>query len=196
VSDPGGMDALVEEFRRAYLAGERPDVRDVVEHVDEDQRDEMGRRIRLVLAEEPPPDPAPETVLMVQSMLRGQPPLLELRTTRGMTRDHVVARLRDELGLDAATEPRLAVFYHQLETGQLPLAPVRDRVFEAVARVMGVARAALLLTGPDPSGAAGGPSGPAVFARGGAGGPVAIDTLAALPGEPDEVDDLFTGGPG
>lgn len=191
-----GIDDLVAEYRRAYVAGERPEVRDFIEQADEPHREELGRRIRLVLAEEDPPDPAPETLLMVQAMLRGQPPLLELRTSKGMTRDEVVTKLRGELGLEATSEPRVAVYYHELESGQLPLAGIRDRVFEAVAKVMGVARASLMLKGPDPTGGTGNGMARAVFARGTPGGPVELDALAALPGEPDEVDDLFTGGPG
>jgi hypothetical protein len=110
-----------------------------------------------------------------------------------MTRDQVVSDLREELGLEPAKEQRVAVYYHELETGQLPLAGIRDKVFEAVAKVMGVARASLLLQGP--GGEAGAAAQP-VFARSAPGVEVSLDALAALPGEPDEVDDLFTGGPG
>jgi hypothetical protein len=35
-----------------------------------------------------------------------------------------------------------------------------------------------------------------VFARAEPGTEVSLDALSALPGDPDEVDDLFTGGPG
>ncbi|MBM3635462.1 MAG: hypothetical protein FJW99_09330 [Actinobacteria bacterium] len=185
--------ALAEEFRQAYAAGEHPDAAAFLARVPEDQRDELGRLIRAVLADEPPPDPAPETLLMVQAMRRGEPPLLELRTARGMTRDQVVSDLREELGLEPADEQRVAVYYHELETGQLPLAGIRDRVFEAVATVMGVARSSLLLQGPQ-GGGAGAPQ--AVYARAEPGTEVNLDALAALPGEPGAVDDLFTGGPG
>lgn len=188
------INALTEEFRTEYVAGRHPDAAAFLGRAPEADREELGRRIRLVLADEPPPDPAPETLLMVQAMLRGQPPLLELRTARGMTRDQVVSDLREELGLEPAKEQRVAVYYHELETGQLPLAGIRDRVFEAVAKVMGVARAALLLQGPEHGGATGAP---AVFARSAtADAEISLDALAALPGDPDEVDDLFTGGPG
>ena len=130
----------------------------------------------------------------VHAMLRGQPPLLELRTAKGMTRDQVVSDLREELGLEPAKEQRVAVYYHELETGQLPLAGIRDRVFEAVAKVMGVARASLMLQGPEREAPG---ATPAVFARAAtADAEISLDALAVLPGDPDEVDDLFTGGPG
>ena len=187
------IDALVGEFRAAYAAGEHPDAAAYLARVPEDARDDLGRRMREVLADEPPPDPAPETLLMVQAMLRGEPPLLELRTSKGMTRDEVVSDLRQELGLEPADEQRVAVYYHELETGQLPLAGIRDRVFEAVAKVMGVARSTLLLQGPETRGA---PGPQAVFARAEPGAEVNLLMLAELPGEPDAVDDLFTGGPG
>lgn len=188
------IDALVEEFRRQYVDGHHPDAADFLHRAPEADREELGRRIRVVLADEPPPDPAPETLLMVQAMLRGQPPLLELRTAKGMTRDQVVSDLREELGLEPAKEQRVAVYYHELETGQLPLAGIRDKVFEAVAKVMGVARASLLLQGPERGGAA---ATQPVFARAvTSDAEISLDALAALPGDPDEVDDLFTGGPG
>ena len=50
-----GIDALVEEFRRAYVSGEHPDAGDYLLRVPQDDRDELGRQIRLVLADEPPP---------------------------------------------------------------------------------------------------------------------------------------------
>ena len=188
-----GIDALAEEFRRAYVAGEHPDAAEFLDRAPEADREELGRRMRLVLADEPPPDPAPETLLMVQAMLRGEPPLLELRTAKGMTRDQVVSDLREELGLEPADEQRVAEYYHELETGQLPLAGIRDRVFEAVAKVMGVARASLLLQGPEGRGA-GAPQ--VVYARAEPGVEVGFAMLAEPPGERDVVDDLFTGGPG
>ena len=185
--------ALAEEFRQACAAGEHPDAAAFLARAPEDQREGLGRLLREVLADEPPPDPAPATLLMVQAMLRGEPPLLELRTSKGMTRDRVVSDLREELGLEAADEQRVAVYYHELETGQLPLAGIRDRVFEAVAKVMGVARSSLLLQGPEARGT-GTPQ--AVYARAEPGTEVNVDALAALPGGPGAVDDLFTGGPG
>lgn len=185
--------ALEQEFRREYAAGRHPDAAAFLERVPEEQREELGRRIREVLAEEPPPDPAPETLLMVQAMLRGEPPLLQLRASRGMSRDEVVSQLRDELDIEPAKEQRVAVYYHELETGQLPLAGIRDRVFDAVAKVMGVARASLMLQGPERSADG---AGKPVFARAEPGAEVSLDMLAATPGERDEVDDLFTGGPG
>ena len=189
------LDHTVEEFRTAYLAGERPDVEDLIRSAPEADRDELARRIRMVLAEEPPPDPAPETLVMVQAMLRGEQPLIALRASKGLTRDAVVRQLSETLGLPPDKESRVAEYYHDLETGQLPLAGIRDRVFRALASALGVARSSLMLQGPGPSDRE---SGVAAFAR--QAGP---DDLLSQPiplmspsGQPDEVDDLFTGGPG
>ncbi len=187
------IEELTAEFRRAYTAGEHPDASAFLARVPEAGREEMGRRIRTVLVEETPPDPAIETVLMVQAMLRGHPPLLELRAAKGMTRDEVVTGLRDELGLGSADDQRVAVYYHELETGQLPLAGIRDRVFDAVAKVLGVARASLLVQGPGPSSPGGSQ---AVFARSVDGTQAVWHSMASPALEPDNVDDLFTGGPG
>ncbi len=189
------LDQIVETFRTAYLAGERPDVADLISRTPEADRDELGRRIRMVLAEEPPPDPAPETLVMAQAILRGEQPLIALRGSKGLTRDAVVHQLRESLGVPPDKEPRVAEYYHDLETGQLPLAGIRDRVFDALASALGVARSSLMLKGPGPSDRE---VGVAVFAR--QAGPDDLGDqpipLMSPPGEPDEVDDLFTGGPG
>ncbi len=189
------LDQIVETFRTAYLAGERPDVADLISRTPEADRDELSRRIRMVLAEEPPPDPAPETLVMAQAILRGEQPLIALRGSKGLTRDAVVHQLRESLGVPPDKEPRVAEYYHDLETGQLPLAGIRDRVFDALASALGVARSSLMLKGPGPSDRE---VGVAVFAR--QAGPDDLGDqpipLMKPPGEPDEVDDLFTGGPG
>ena len=188
-------DELIEEFRRAYLAGERPDAAAFMARADDDQRDALGVGIRMVLAEEAPPDPAPETLVMVQAMMRGEQPLIALRTAKGLTRDTVVHRLRELLLLGPEREPKVAEYYHELETGQLPLAGIRDRVFDALAGALDVARSSLMLKGPGPEARG---SQFAAFARQaepGAPVDVANPLLGTPTGEPDEVDDLFTGGP-
>lgn len=192
--DMSEIDRLIEEFRTAYVTGGRPDAGDYVAQVPEGERAELGRRIRVLLVETPPPEPAPETLLGVQAMLRGEQPLLQIRVSKGLTRDQVVAGLRDRLGIPVAKEARVTSYYHEMETGQLPLAGIRDRVFDALSQVLGVARGSMVLRGPDPSQAGGSAR---VFAR--ASGPEGIpDVLASLPNipeaAPDEVDDLFTGG--
>lgn len=186
---------LIEEFRRAYVAGERPDAAEFLTRVGDADRDELRVGIRMVLAEEPPPDPAPETLVMVQAMMRGEQPLIALRNSKGLTRDAVVHRLRELLLLGPERERKVSEYYHELETGQLPLAGIRDRVFDALAGALDVARSSLMLKGPGPEARG---AGHAAFAR--ASDPSApLDALrelpASLPGQPDEVDDLFTGGP-
>ncbi len=190
------VDETITEFRRAYVAGTRPDAAAFIQRVPEADRDAVRRGIRLVLLEEPPPNPTPETLMMVQAMLRGEQPLIVLRTSKGLTRDLVVHRLRELLGLRPEREPKVAEYYHQIETGQLPLAGIRDTVFDALATAFGVARSSLMLKGP--SGAERGTEFTA-FARGADPAALLELRLPLLHGpgdEIDEVDDLFTGGPG
>jgi len=47
------IDDIAEQFRSAYVAGHHPDAGDFLEKVPATERDELGRRIRLVLADEP-----------------------------------------------------------------------------------------------------------------------------------------------
>ena len=59
---------------------------------------------------------------------------------------------------------------------------------------MKIDRSALVLTGPSPGDATAPPA--ALYARAVPGAHPDLEVLAAPPKEPDEVDDLFTGGPG
>ena len=190
----GSLDDLANEFRREYLAGNHPDASEFLRRAADRERDDLARRIQLIVAEEPAAPPPPETLTMVQAMRKGAPPLLSLRTSKGKSRDEVVGQLTHALGLAPDKEPRVDHYYHELESGQLPLAGVRDSVYDALARVMDIDRSALVLKGPSPGDATSPPA--ALYARAVPGTRPDLKVLAAPPKEPDEVDDLFTGGPG
>lgn len=202
------IEDLYERFRLAYVAGEHPDVAAFLEQAPPADRGSLGQKIREVILKEPAPEPSPETRQMVKAMLAGQAPLLELRKSKKLSREDVVAQLTKELSVAREKESRVEAYYHKLENGLLPLAGVKDKVFDAIARVMGVARSSLVLTGPGSDGAE--PASGAAFARSIKTTPVALNFVALRNVDPtsmipddwgdlrtrDEVDDLFTGGPG
>ena len=79
-----------------------------------------------------------------------------------------------------------------IEEGQTISQPYIVALMIEAAKVVG-APPSTLLQGPETRGA---PGPQAVFARAEPGAEVNLLMLAELPGEPDAVDDLFTGGPG
>ena len=99
--------------------------------------DELARMLDRFLASAPPPPPPPERVEMMRAWLAGEPPILELRKQRGLTRDVVVDRLLGLLGLKEERRAKVRRYYHELETGLLEPRGVDRRVWEALADVLG-----------------------------------------------------------
>jgi len=73
---------------------------------------------------------------MMNAWLASEPPLMALRTSRGMRRKQVVEALIRILGLDPAKEEKVAGYYHRLETGLLDPEQVDPRVFGALAETL------------------------------------------------------------
>ena len=66
--------------------------------------------------------------------------LVRLRNEREITREDLVTRLADSLGVSGARE-KVASYYHRLERGLLPAEGVSARVWEALAELLGHQRA-------------------------------------------------------
>lgn len=147
-------DALFEEFRAAWEAGERPDVPALLARAPEADRQELGRRIDSFLMTAPSArrwDPeafegslaqaAVERVWESREGASGRWPQLlpALRKRAKIKRAELVERLTEGLGLstDAATRERVAGYYHRMEHGDLNPAGVSTRVFEALAKLLG-----------------------------------------------------------
>src|SRR6266545_6355514 len=94
------------------------------------------------LARAPAPDE--QAVQLFEAWQAGEPPLLRLRTARGVTRDAVVAALVKTLGLDEKKKDKVGRYYHELETGRLEPERVDRRVWDALAETLS-ARAADLV---------------------------------------------------
>src|SRR4051812_26218471 len=121
--------ALFDEFAASFARGERPDAREYLERAS-DGRDELAALIDGYLERVPPPAPDNDAVLLASAWLAQQPPLLELRTQRGLRRDEVVDTLVAALGLDSAKRDKVKRYYHELEGGLLDPDRVDRRVWE------------------------------------------------------------------
>jgi hypothetical protein len=144
------------------------------------------------LASAPPAEPPVERVEMMRAWIAGEPPILELRKRRGLTRDVVVERLLALLGLRPERSLKVRRYYHELETGLLEPRGVDRRVWEALAQVLGASAADLAGWRPRRLDArpAFRMSGEAMLDEGAVFSSVLSSAAAE---EVDEVDRLFTG---
>jgi hypothetical protein len=133
-----------------------------------------------------------------------------LRNRARLMRRDLVARLAEGLGHPGET-PRVAEYYHQMETGQLPADGVSDRVLGVLGEILGESAERLRAAGRAAAGSATDLSmeESIAFTRvqlqhsefgGGMASPadVGLDALAEeklMDPEPSEIDRLFTGGP-
>lgn len=187
---PEQVDALFDEYARAFAAGERPQARDYLARAG-GKADELGALIDRFVSAAPAPKPDEEALALTAAMLGGEPPLISLRTCRGLRRDQVVDALVAALGLDPRKRPKVERYYEELETGALDGRRVDGRVWDALA---GTLRAGLdEVRSWRPAVAHFGALAFSVEAPAAAPAPMAAAMVQASPAgdEPDEVDRLF-----
>jgi hypothetical protein len=185
---PEDVFTLFDDYAARFARGEAPDLRGYLTRAGE-SAGELGRLVDAFLARASPPEPDEERVALARAWVEGQPPLLELRTRRGLRRDAVVDALVKLLGLDPTKRAKVKRYYHELESGLLEARGVDRRVWEALAETLRAQAADLVAWRPRPLE----PLGEVYLRR--------ADTLAeftlftARPEEPeDEIDRLFRGG--
>jgi hypothetical protein len=170
---------LFEEYAARFARGEQPDLRDYLEQAG-DRREELATLVDGWLARVEPPPPDEESVQRMRAWLAGQPPLLELRTRRGLRRSEVVDALIERFGLDRQKRAKVERYYHEVESGSLR--PSR-RIAEALGELFGTPVRAWK---PRPLAAE------AAYFR--AEEPIAATAAAPARPEPlDEIDELFRG---
>lgn len=199
-------DQLFNRFVDAWNEGKRPDVDDYAPQIPEEERSDFLRMVSLFLEAAPSPPLTDEQ----REQVRTQPAfqrsvelaessegfwstlLPQLRKKAKLTREQLVAALAEKLDV-APQQERVKLYYHQMESGQLDPSGVSQRVLDALAK--------LLHADVDQLEAAGdfrgivGPSAAGVYLRSDL--DEAFEMAAPAPqspGEPDEVDRLFTGG--
>jgi transcriptional regulator with XRE-family HTH domain len=208
-------DRILSEFIDDWNAGRRPDVDDYLARVEEGERGELADDLIAFLRFAPTPTYSDEALKAIRAepivaeALAGSagragvlPSLLaRLRERLGLSTDEVARSVVDSLELGDDRAPKTAAYLTRLEQGELEPSRVSVRVFDALARLFGVARAEL--EGAADVGGWTAPAAPAAAFRASDEAADAtaphLDLLAkglATPGEAarDEVDDLFLGG--
>src|SRR5687768_11797508 len=123
---------LFDDYAARFARGERPDARSYLARAGEGA-DELAALIDRYLESAPAPAPDEDARAVAADWIAGEPPLLALRTRRGLRRDEVVDALMSALRLSPAKREKLKRYYHRLEGGLLEPARVNRRVFEALA---------------------------------------------------------------
>jgi hypothetical protein len=135
---------LLEEFTAAWLSGETPDPRAVLEQARDEEREQLSALIERFLVRQPSRAPTAESLAYVRMVaaLADEPgqitdaPLVEARNRLGMKRERVVAELGRALGLSAGDAAKLRRYYHRLESGLLDTSRVSNRVWTALEGIL------------------------------------------------------------
>jgi hypothetical protein len=177
---------LFEEYAAAYARGDRPRAAEYLNRAGPGA-DELAKLIDGWLRAVPVPEPDEETTTLAEAWAAGQPPLVELRSRRGVRVDDVVDAIVASLSLDPAKRPKVKRYYQRLEQGLLDPARVSRKVIAVVRGVVGERTAeALAWRAPElrvePAYYRVGPEMATGLAR------------ASEPEPKDEIDRLFTGG--
>lgn len=128
---------LLEEYVARVRRGEQPDVLEYAARAGDD-RETLVALIDEFLAHAPPPEPSEDAVATMRDWLEREPPLLGLRTRRGLRRADVVGALVARLGLDPGKRGKVEDYYHELEVGRLDAQRVDRRVFAVLAELLAV----------------------------------------------------------
>ena len=185
-----GVELLFDEFAARHARGEHPDAREYLERAGE-SRDELARLLDGFLAAAPVQPPSEETLALFDSLLSQEPPLLAARVRQGWRRDDIVDWICERFGISSDKREKVAGYWHQLETGLLPVDRISARLRDALSERFGeaVEAAAVWKT-------------PSIEVRAAyrrALGPpmermdllASMDTVLSDATEPDEVDKLF-----
>jgi hypothetical protein len=209
-------DRVLSEFIDAWNAGERPDVDDYLARVPAEQQGELADQLLSFLSFAPTPS-YDESAL---AAIRAEPPvaaalaapgrrggllpslLTSLRERLSLTTPELAGALVTTLELAPDTQAKTTSYLQRLEQGELEPGGVSRRVFDALARVLGVPRDELEGAGDISSWGTRAPMASPVFrADEDAAQAVSrhLDVLADALEAPggagrDEVDDLFLGG--
>lgn len=127
---------LFEEWAAHWARGERPEARDYLERAGSD-RDHLVKLIDAYLRSVPRGEPDPDTIHLVEAWMRGESPLVDLRSRRGLTRDAVVSFLLETFGLGDDKRFFVKERYHELESGLLDASRLSSRLVAALAGLLG-----------------------------------------------------------
>jgi hypothetical protein len=113
---------LFDEWAASYARGERPDPRNYLRRSGP-HREQLSLLMEQYLQAAPRPAPTDEDVELVEAWVRGDSPLAELRSRRGISRAQIVAAIVERFSLRDDQRASVKEYYHQLESGLID--PVR-----------------------------------------------------------------------
>ena len=128
---------LFDEWAASYARGERPDPRLFLARAG-DRRDELSALMERFLQAAPRPQPTDEDVELVQAWMRGDSPLAEIRSRRGITRDQIVTAIQERFGLRDDQRAAIKDYYHQLESGLISPRRLSARLVQFLSETFGV----------------------------------------------------------
>jgi hypothetical protein len=128
--------ALFEEYAAAYARGDRPRAAEYLNRAGP-AADELAKLIDGWLRAVPVPEPDEETTALAEAWTAGQPPLVALRSRRGVRVDDVVDAIVTTLALDPAKRAKVKRYYQRLEQGLLDPAHVSRRVIAVMKGLVG-----------------------------------------------------------
>lgn len=142
------VDLLFDDFAAAWSRGDEPDVRDYLERAGA-ERDELAALLDGFLAAAAVQPPSEETLATFAQLVPGDhetPPMLAVRVHMGLRRADVVRQLCAGLRLGPSAEPKVARYYHELETGLLDPRGVSSRVWHHLTTILGAGIRSLMVS--------------------------------------------------
>jgi hypothetical protein len=182
---------LFDDYAARHARGEHPDARDYLARAGAG-REELATLLDAYLAAAPVQPPSEETRATFAALVPTEAPLLTERVRRGWGRDEVVDWIRERFGIGEEKREKVARYWHEVETGLLPVSAVSERLREALRERFGAAADVATAWAPAPMAAR------LSYLR-----EQDVPELAAsvspleqtAPADLDEVDDLFGRGP-
>src|SRR5262249_2386562 len=126
---------LFEEYAGRYAAGERPDLREYLDRAG-DGRDELARLASGFLQWADAPEPDDEAVAITQAWIDGEAPLVALRVRRGIRREEIIEWVMKHFALASDRREKVALRYHELETGQLDVRRANPELVKGLAELL------------------------------------------------------------
>jgi hypothetical protein len=122
---------LFDDFAAQHARGEHPDARDYLARAGAG-REELASLLDAFLAAAPVRPPSEETRATFAALVLTEAPLLTERVRRGWRRDEVVDWIRERFGIGEEKREKVAGYWHEVETGLLPVSAVSERLREAL----------------------------------------------------------------
>lgn len=185
------VESLFDEFAAAYAAGGTPDVAEFLRRAG-DQREELGLLMDRFLMAALARQTTEEDIVLMEAQLSGEPPLLVLRQRRKLTRAVIVDAIVAAFGIDEPKRPKVADYYHRLETGLLDPRAVSGKILIVLGKVLGADVSTLARLWPAPAGVAFQRKAGELFESEALPRPTKGSRAEGV--EQDEVDRLFTAG--